>query len=190
YWCTCCDTKFQHKFDWKRHEDEFHEPYKRYLCPSCDWGFWSATIFNRHPCCATTRLHAYHVVQYTTRKTAWACGFCAAFLPTRDRYFDHVTRHYEAGSTKAHWNHSHVIYGLLHQPRVHTAWEKLLTARYGDLSSQRALVFKWDPESTGRAQGFHENGNPGKLQDLLEFFDEAKDDEHLLTTLAHDQATV
>lgn len=74
YWCTFCDVAFQRKFDWKRHEDEFHERYKRYPCPNCNRIFWGANTFNQHHKNAhgcTTCPHADRVVQYTQRKTAW-----------------------------------------------------------------------------------------------------------------------
>jgi hypothetical protein len=74
YWCTFCDVAFQRKFDWKRHEDEFHERYKRYPCPNCNRIFWGANTFNQHHKNAhgcTTCPHADRVVRYTHRKTAW-----------------------------------------------------------------------------------------------------------------------
>ncbi|KAH8884396.1 hypothetical protein GQ53DRAFT_399715 [Thozetella sp. PMI_491] len=193
YWCSFCDTKFQRKFDWKRHEDEFHERYKKYPCPSCNRVFWGANTFNQHHRQAhgcTTCPHADRVVQYTKRKTAWACGFCAAFLPTRDRYFDHVAHHYEAGGTKAHWSHSNTIYGLLHQATLHHAWKELIGMLYGHLPRDQQPMFEWDMEATGHQQGFLENESPGKLQDLLEFFDEARDEPRFLAKLAHDQARI
>lgn len=74
YWCTFCDVAFQRKFDWKRHEDEFHERYKRYPCNSCNRIFWGANTFNQHHKNAhgcTTCPHADRVVKYTHKKTAW-----------------------------------------------------------------------------------------------------------------------
>jgi RNase P subunit RPR2 len=74
YWCTFCDVAFQRKFDWKRHEDEFHERYKRYPCPNCNRIFWGANTFNQHHKNAhgcTTCPHADRVVRYTHKKTAW-----------------------------------------------------------------------------------------------------------------------
>lgn len=74
YWCTFCDVAFQRKFDWKRHEDEFHERYKRYPCPNCNRIFWGANTFNQHHKNAhgcTTCPHADRVVRYTQRKQAW-----------------------------------------------------------------------------------------------------------------------
>lgn len=193
FWCTFCDVAFQRKFDWKRHEDEFHERYKRYPCPNCNRIFWGANTFNQHHKNAhgcTTCPHADSVVKYTQRKTAWACGFCAAFLTSRDRYFDHVARHYEDGCNKSHWNHSQVIYGLLHQPSINHAWKELHGGLYDHLPRGQQPMFEWDPRATGHAQGFLEGESPGKLQDLLEFFNDTRDDARFLARLAHDQATI
>ncbi|KAK4119355.1 hypothetical protein N657DRAFT_684559 [Parathielavia appendiculata] len=193
YWCTFCDVDFQRKFDWKRHEDEFHERYKRYPCPNCNRIFWGANTFNQHHKNAhgcTTCPHADRVVKYTQKKTAWACGFCGGFLASRDRYFDHVARHYEDGCNKSHWNHSLVIYGLLHQPSISQAWKELDAELYGHLPRNQQPLFEWDHDLTGHAQGFLEGENPGKLQDLLEFFNEGRDDPKLLARLAHESATI
>ncbi|KAK4144960.1 uncharacterized protein C8A04DRAFT_11010 [Dichotomopilus funicola] len=193
YWCTFCDVAFQRKFDWKRHEDEFHERYKRYPCPNCNRIFWGANTFNQHHKNAhgcTTCPHADRVVKYTQKKTAWACGFCGGFLASRDRYFDHIARHYEDGCNKSHWNHSLVIYGLLHQPTISQAWKDLDSELYGNLPRNQQPMLEWDPKSTGHAQGFLEGDCPGKLQDLLEFFCEGRDDPKLLARLAHEAATI
>ncbi|KAL2160995.1 hypothetical protein VTH06DRAFT_8708 [Thermothelomyces fergusii] len=193
YWCTFCDVAFQRKFDWKRHEDEFHERYKRYPCPNCNRIFWGANTFNQHHKNAhgcTTCPHADRVVKYTKKKTAWACGYCGGFLASRDRYFDHVARHYEDGCNKSHWNHSLVIYGLLHQPSIIQAWKELDSELYGHLPRNQQPMFEWDPKTTGHAQGFLEGESPGKLQDLLEFFREGRDDPKFLAHLAHDLATI
>ena len=138
----------------------------------------------------TTCPHADTVVKYTHRKGAWACGFCAAFLTSRDRYFDHVAHHYEDGCNKTHWNHSHVIYGLLHQPTINHAWKELHASLYDHLPRAQQPLFEWDPRATGHAQGFLEGDSPGKLQDLLEFFDDTRDEARFLVRLAHDQAII
>lgn len=119
-----------------------------------------------------------------------ACGFCGGFLSSRDRYFDHVARHYEDGCNKSHWNHSLVIYGLLHQPSISQAWKELKATLYDHLPRGQQPIFEWNPEVTGHAQGFLEGESPGKLQDLLEFFDESRDDPQLLARLAHDSAII
>ena len=190
YWCTSCETTFARKYDWKRHEEEFHERYRRYPCPGCNRVFWGANTFNQHHKAAhncTTCPHAHDVVVYTKRKSAWGCGICAAFLPSRDRFFDHVSKHFESGMTKPdHWTHSRVVYGLLHQPHVWLAWKNLVAMVWGDNQPR----FSWNPDTTGRAPGFLENGSPGKLQDFLEFFSENSINVRQLVQLAHDQADV
>jgi len=130
------------------------------------------------------------VVKYTHRKRAWACGFCGGFLSGRDRYFDHVARHYEDGCNRTHWNHSLVIYGLLHQPSLTNAWKDLNSELYGHLPRGQQPMFEWEAEATGHAQGFLDGESPGKLQDLLEFHDESRGDSGFLARLAHDQAVI
>lgn len=191
YWCTSCDTEFKRKFDWKRHEDEFHERYKKYPCPDCNRVFWGANTFNqhhktRHNC--KTCPHADKVIKYTRKKRAWACGFCAAFLPSMDRYIDHIGLHYEAGRTKAHWYHSNVLYGLLHQTGVNAAWKNMIGARFSHIPKDQQPRYGWDPKTTGRKQGFLENETAGNLQDLLEFFDPTKDDANEIVRLAFEMA--
>lgn len=186
-----CDTEFKRKFDWKRHEDEFHERYKKYPCPDCNRVFWGANTFNqhhktRHNC--KTCPHADKVIQYTRKKRAWACGFCAAFLPSMDRYIDHIGLHYESGRTKAHWYHSNVIYGLLHQPGVNAAWKNIIGARFSHIPKDQQPRYGWDQKTTGRKQGFLENETSGNLQDLLEFFNPTKDDAVKVARLAIDMA--
>lgn len=51
-------------------------------------------------------------------------------------------------------------------------------------------MLEWDSKMTGHAQGFLEGESPGKLQDLLEFFSEGRDDPKFLARLAHDSATI
>lgn len=51
-------------------------------------------------------------------------------------------------------------------------------------------MLEWEAKSTGHAQGFLEGESPGKLQDLLEFFNESRDDPKFLARLAHDSATI
>lgn len=186
-----CDTEFKRKFDWKRHEDEFHERYKKYPCPDCNRVFWGANTFNqhhktRHNC--KTCPHADKVIKYTRKKRAWACGFCAAFLPSMDRYIDHIGLHYESGRTRAHWYHSNVIYGLLHQPGVNAAWKDIIGSRFSHIPKGEQPRYGWDAKTTGRKQGFLENETAGNLQDLLEFFNPTKDDPAKVARQAFDFA--
>lgn len=192
FWCTSCDAGFRRKFDWKRHEEEFHERWKKYPCPDCNRAFWGANTFNQHHKSAhncKTCPHAEKVVKYLRRKKAWGCGFCGGFVTARDRYFEHVSKHFELGNTKADWLHSLVIYGLLHQPVIHEAWKRLVAQRHGG-DPGRQPNFSWAPATTGRAQGFMENECPGQLQDLLEFFSGSAKDAELLVQYAYDQADV
>ncbi|KAI1077752.1 hypothetical protein F5B20DRAFT_252162 [Whalleya microplaca] len=177
FWCTSCDKTFKRKFDWKRHEEEFHERSRKYPCPNCNQSFWGSNTFNQHHKSAhgcKTCHHADSVVKHMPKRRAWGCGFCAAMHSKFEKHIDHVAAHFESGSTKADWLHSNVIYGLLHQHLVHEAWKALIARKQNRFNGHQPM-FSWSPESTGRAQGFVENENPGQLQDLLEFFNGTKE---------------
>lgn len=194
YWCTSCETRFKRKYDWKRHEEEFHERWKKYPCPEpgCNRSFWGANTFNQHHKAShgcKTCPHSEQVVKYLRKRKYWACGFCAALHPSRERHVEHVARHFEAGKTKADWTHSRVIYGLLHQPLIHEAWKDVLGEKQGDFAGRQAQ-FSWNPTKTGRAQGFMENECPGQLQDLLEFFSGSSTDAEGIVRVAYDLADV
>nr|XP_036588760.1 homeobox and C2H2 transcription protein [Colletotrichum truncatum]KAF6800402.1 homeobox and C2H2 transcription protein [Colletotrichum truncatum] len=189
YWCTSCETRFKRKYDWKRHEEEFHERWKKYPCPEpgCNRSFWGANTFNQHHKAShgcKTCPHSEKVVKYLKRRKYWACGFCSALHPSRERHVEHVARHFESGKTKSDWMHSRVIYGLLHQPLIHEAWKDILMSKAAEFSG-RQPNFSWNPTQTGRAQGFMENESPGQLQDLLEFFSGSSTEAESIVSIAY-----
>ncbi|KAI2605123.1 uncharacterized protein GGS25DRAFT_416314 [Hypoxylon fragiforme] len=187
FWCTSCDKTFKRKFDWKRHEEEFHERSRKYPCPNCNQSFWGPNTFNQHHKSAhgcKTCPHAETVVKHLRKRRAWGCGFCAALHGKFEKHIDHVAVHFESGFTKVNWLHSNVIYGLLHQHLIHEAWKALIARKQNDFGGHQPM-FSWSPESTGRAQGFVENENPGQLQDLLEFFDGTKESAEHVVEMAY-----
>lgn len=194
YWCTSCETSFKRKYDWKRHEDEFHERWRKYPCPEpgCNRSFWGSNSFNQHhkQChgCKTCP-HADKVVRFLRKRKYWACGFCSALHPARERHVEHVARHFESGMTKGDWMHSRVVYGLLHQPLIHEAWDALVVSKQPEYNGRRPQ-FSWHPSKTGRAQGFLENENPGQLQDLLEFFSGDEGEAQWIVSVAYDLADI
>ncbi|KAI5861026.1 hypothetical protein GGS23DRAFT_205418 [Durotheca rogersii] len=187
FWCTSCDKTFKRKFDWKRHEEEFHERSRKYPCPNCNQSFWGPNTFNQHHKSAhgcKTCPHAESVVKHLRKRRAWGCGFCAAMHGKFEKHIDHVAAHFESGLTKADWWHSNVIYGLLHQHLVHEAWKSLVARKQSAFNGLQPM-FSWSPESSGRAQGFVENENPGQLQDHLEFFDGTKESADAIAEMAY-----
>ncbi|KAL7621632.1 hypothetical protein AAE478_008959 [Parahypoxylon ruwenzoriense] len=192
FWCTSCDKTFKRKFDWKRHEEEFHERSRKYPCPNCNQSFWGPNTFNQHHKSAhgcKTCPHADSVVKHLRKRRAWGCGFCAAMHGKFEKHIDHVAAHFESGRTKADWWHSNVIYGLLHQHLVHEAWKSLIARERSKFNGLQPM-FSWSPESTGRAQGFVENENPGQLQDLLEFFDGSQESADRIVEMAYNSVHV
>lgn len=105
-----------------------------------------------------------------------------------DRYIDHIGLHYESGRTRAHWFHSNVIYGLLHQPGINPAWRDIIDSKFSHIPKDQQPRYGWDPKTTGRKQGFLENETAGNLQDLLEFFNPTKDDPAKVARMAFDFA--
>ncbi|KAI0449859.1 hypothetical protein F5B21DRAFT_29908 [Xylaria acuta] len=186
FWCTSCNKTFKRKFDWKRHEEEFHDRSRKYPCDSCNQSFWGPNTFNQHHKSAhgcQTCPHAEMVMRPMRKRRAYGCGFCAALHGQFERHIDHVATHFESGMTKQDWSHSNVIYGLLHQHGIIEAWKTLVASKHNRFSDRQPM-FGWSPESTGRAHGFVENENPGQLQDLLEFFDGSKESAKKIVQLA------
>ncbi|KAI1177860.1 hypothetical protein F4777DRAFT_540618 [Nemania sp. FL0916] len=186
FWCTSCNKTFKRKFDWKRHEEEFHDRSRKYPCDSCNQSFWGPNTFNQHHKSAhgcQTCPHAEMVMRPMRKRRAYGCGFCAALHGQFERHIDHVATHFESGMTKQDWSHSNVIYGLLHQHGIHEAWKALVASKHNRFNDRQPM-FGWSPESTGRAHGFVENENPGQLQDLLEFFDGSKESAKKIVQLA------
>ncbi|TGJ84665.1 hypothetical protein E0Z10_g4105 [Xylaria hypoxylon] len=186
FWCTSCNKTFKRKFDWKRHEEEFHDRSRKYPCDSCNQSFWGPNTFNQHHKSAhgcQTCPHAEMVMKPMRKRRAYGCGFCAALHGQFERHIDHVATHFESGMTKQDWSHSNVIYGLLHQHGIIEAWKALVSSKHQRFNDRQPM-FGWSPESTGRAHGFVENENPGQLQDLLEFFDGSKESAKKIVQLA------
>ncbi|CAJ2503384.1 Uu.00g107780.m01.CDS01 [Anthostomella pinea] len=186
FWCTACDKTFKRKFDWKRHEEEFHDRSRKYPCNNCNQSFWGPNTFNQHHKSAhgcKTCPHADTVIKHMPKRKAYGCGFCAAMHRQFERHIDHVAGHFEAGSTKTDWLHSNVIYGLLHQHGIHESWKALIASKESQYNGHQPM-FSWPPESTGRAQGYVENESAGQLQDLLEFFDGSRESAAEIVQLA------
>lgn len=116
---------------------------------------------------------------------AWACGFCAAFLGSRERYQDHVALHFEGGKTLAHWHYANVIYGLLHQPAVHAAWKCIWTSRTAALPAHLRTKVSWPPETSEKLLSPTSTAPPRPtLQDALEHFDPLRQSATLLASRA------
>ncbi len=76
------------------------------------------------------------------------------------------------------WLHSRVIYSLLQRPVIHREWLKILQSQ-----PHVNPYFAWNQHSTGRVDGYPENGADPQLQDLLEYFG-SNDDAAALAQLA------
>ncbi|KAI4289507.1 MAG: hypothetical protein L6R35_001222 [Caloplaca aegaea] len=98
--------------------------------------------------------------QQAPDKRAWACGFCKdLFLSLTDFHKHIAVQHYERGEDRE-WEHTKVILGLLSQPFVADAWQRLLASRF----RVQKLSCKWKRSKTGSLQFRLELGQePGEF---------------------------
>jgi hypothetical protein len=170
YFCTSCNKGFARKYDWKVHEQRYHEQQVQYPCPDCNVVLHAETLFkshhrDSHGCqdCPHAKTIAKDV-EAARRRTSWGCGFCGELLDDWEKRCDHVSSHYDEGMKRDNWDHSKVIIALLKQPDVDEAWRALLIRKHGSLPNP-PLAMRWSKDATGRSHGEHTQ----QLQDLLEF---------------------
>ncbi|TID25747.1 Isopentenyl-diphosphate [Venturia nashicola] len=175
YFCTSCNKGFARKYDWKVHEQRYHEQQTQYPCPDCNQILFAETLFKSHHRDAHGCQDCPHAktvakdVDVRRRRTAWGCGFCSEILDDWEKRCDHVAGHYDGGVKREEWDHSKVIIGLLRQPEVDQEWQSLLLSRHGHTPTDLGLRFS--KEATGRSHG----ENAFQLQDLLEFGSTTRD---------------
>jgi hypothetical protein len=169
YFCTSCNKGFARKYDWKVHEQRYHEQQTQFPCPDCNQILFAETLFKSHHRDAHGCQECPHAktvakdVDMRRRRTAWGCGFCSEILDDWEKRCDHVAGHYDNGIKREEWDHSKVIIGLLRQPAVDQEWRAYLVQRHGQFPTDLGLRFS--KEATGRSHG----ENSFQLQDLLEF---------------------
>jgi hypothetical protein len=169
YFCTSCNKGFARKYDWKVHEQRYHEQQTQFPCPDCNQILFAETLFKSHHRDAHGCQDCPHAktvakdVDMRRRRTAWGCGFCSEILDDWEKRCDHVAAHYDNGIKREEWDHSKVIIGLLRQPSVDQEWRSYLMQRHGQFPTDLGLRFS--KEATGRSHG----ENSFQLQDLLEF---------------------
>jgi len=170
YFCTSCNKGFARKYDWKVHEQRYHEQQVQYPCPDCNVVLHAETLFKSHHRDSHGCQDCPHAktiskdVEASRRRTAWGCGFCGELLDEWEKRCDHVSAHYDEGLKRDNWDHSKVIIALLKQPDVDEAWRALLIRKHGSLPNP-PLAMRWSKDATGRSHGEHTQ----QLQDLLEF---------------------
>lgn len=175
YFCTSCNKGFARKYDWKVHEQRYHEQQTQYPCPDCNQILFAETLFKSHHRDAHGCQECPHAktvakdVDVRRRRTAWGCGFCSEILDDWEKRCDHVAGHYDGGIKREEWDHSKVIIGLLRQPEIDQEWQTLLLSRHGHTPTDLGLRFS--KEATGRSHG----ENAFQLQDLLEFGSTTRD---------------
>jgi hypothetical protein len=172
YWCTSCDEPFIEKYDWKRHEETYQERRFAFKCGLCTAVYFLEKDFlyhheTRHHCETCYRDgHLDVAKQDRQTRTGWGCGFCTHFSTSwRDRC-NHVAQHFERdGKTMKDWHQTDVILSLLQRPAIKAEWVRILQSQ-----PQLRDDFGWNKHSTGRVEGYPENGKMPHLQDQLEYF--------------------
>lgn len=165
YECTECNVKLKSKQYWKSHEEEFHEQERMWKCPDCERWFNAGKRFREHhfkhhgcdiceqpkekgngssripsPCVIAAEKIKHH-------KDAWGCGFCVRLLGSWDERCTHVAQHFDEGKTKADWDFTNVILGLLLQPELSNEWHSFLFRKYGERSEEWPK-FTWDQKKS------------------------------------------
>jgi hypothetical protein len=168
YFCTACNKGFARKYDWKVHEQRYHEQQFQYPCPDCNQILYAETHFRSHHRDAHGCQQCTHAKEVTrevdarARRTAWGCGFCASLLDDWEKRCDHISQHYDDGMRRADWDHTKVIIGLLKQPDIDEAWRSYLISKHGQVPNP-PLNIKFSRDLTGRS-----HGDSLGLQDMLE----------------------
>ena len=168
YFCTACNKGFARKYDWKVHEQRYHEQQCQYPCPDCNITLYAETHFRSHHRDAHGCSQCHHAkevireVEARHRRTAWGCGFCMELLDDWEKRCDHVSQHYDDGKKRSEWDHSKVILGLLRQTGIDEAWRQFLIAKHGQ-TPDPPLCMRFSKDTTARS-----HGDNLQLQDLLE----------------------
>lgn len=168
YFCTACNKGFARKYDWKVHEQRYHEQQFQYPCPDCNQILYAETHFRSHHRDAHGCQQCTHAKEVTKevdprrRRTAWGCGFCGGLLEDWEKRCDHISQHYDEGMKRHEWDHSKVIIGLLRQEGIDEAWQNLLISKHGHAPNP-PLALKFSKDTTARS-----HGDNLQLQDLLE----------------------
>jgi hypothetical protein len=168
YFCTACNKGFARKYDWKVHEQRYHEQQFQYPCPDCNQILYAETHFRSHHRDAHGCAQCSHAKEVTRevdarrRRTSWGCGFCATLLDDWEKRCDHISQHYDDGMRRTDWDHSKVIIGLLRQPDIDAEWQSYLISKHGNHPNP-PLALRFSKETTARS-----HGDSLQLQDLLE----------------------
>lgn len=172
YWCTSCEEPFIEKYDWKRHEETYQERRFALRCGLCRAIYFLEKDFlyhheTRHHCETCYRDGHLEAAKHERKlRTGWGCGFCTHFSNSwRDRC-NHIAHHFEKdGKTMKNWHQTNVILSLLQRPDIKAEWVNILQSQ-----PQLRDDFGWNQSSTGRVEGYPDNGKTPHLQDLLEYF--------------------
>lgn len=190
YWCTSCEEGFGEKYDWKRHEETYQERTVMFACYNCENIYFLEKDFvlhhqKSHRCTRCAKDHVDAARKRRRTRTGWGCGFCIHFSHNWAERCHHISQHFDNGKTMDNWMPTKVIYSLLHRPEINSEWQLLLARK-----QRMNPSFGWNPETTGRVEGYPEANPQPQLQDLLEYYTPQQNTAAAIAQLAFDTGLV
>ncbi|PHH53093.1 hypothetical protein CFIMG_000816RA [Ceratocystis fimbriata CBS 114723] len=161
--CTLCfmdgvNVGFTRKSDFKKHLQHFHCTNAIWACPysNCTSTFDFEKAFVNHAKSAHGDVHlpSNKARQETCPQLVFACGFKSckdrvfeaaneeAAAQLKEKYFDHVAKHFDAGVVTAEWQYSVVMHNLLRQNALKYKWKSCVWNK-----SHRNQL-RWRPETS------------------------------------------
>ncbi len=136
HWCLICTMPraISTCHDWKRHMKDHEITYPCLECKSQE-GPNEAPVYSRKSnLVAHLRKHGnlHGSMQadswrQTLKKNYYSCGFCMCLFRDLPEYLNHIDCvHFQYHQTLEHWDQNKVILGLLQQPGVADAWQRIL----------------------------------------------------------------
>ena len=152
HWCLICENPrpILTCGGWKRHMREHETKHSCLICESQKGpNDTYARVFKRKSD-LLRHLKRHGDLHNTGQANSWlqrkqnkfyACGFCIALFGTSAVYLNHIDQqHYRYHETLEHWDGNKVILGLLQQPLVREAWQRILASN----SMSEQLSFTWE----------------------------------------------
>ncbi|KAK4166915.1 hypothetical protein QBC43DRAFT_11351 [Cladorrhinum sp. PSN259] len=167
YSCTFCDASFSQQEAWRKHETDHHGKREHFPCTGCSAVFSAQSLLVAHQRdehLVSTSRGLSNPAGYSVYQSAWGCGFCAAYLSSKEDYLSHVGDHYEGGENKSHWGYSFVIKALLQQPMIKSAWAALVSKEEQERGEE--LTCTWGSTTAEPS----DTSDLSSLKNTLEFF--------------------
>ncbi|KAH6981610.1 hypothetical protein BKA56DRAFT_731124 [Ilyonectria sp. MPI-CAGE-AT-0026] len=164
YQCPMCyldnnAVGFGRQSDFKRHLYNFHSSNTTWLCKSkgCHLSFTTERAYSTH----AREMHRMNALPNSTAKTelcpqvVFGCGFANCkdrvfeaknsdqASNSRDKYFEHICKHYEDGFIVTDWGYKIQLHNLMRQSQVKPIWKTCIWPK------ERRTQLIWCPRSSG-----------------------------------------